>query len=76
MLGFADVRALWHSYTVFTVIRSPYDRAASAYEYLWSRRLVRLRWLCSAGPDAVLCHLQLSGRCVRLAALCMAGQFL
>lgn len=39
-LGARSVHELWQQFTVFTMVRNPYDRAGSAYEYLYSRRLV------------------------------------
>ena len=37
-LGFDSWEELWKNYTVFSVARNPYDRAASAYDYLYARR--------------------------------------
>jgi hypothetical protein len=54
-LGYQDFHALWMDYTVFTLVRNPYDRAGSSYDYLLSRRTV-VR--CSCNP---LLHCQQVG---------------
>ena len=40
--GYASFEELWQDYTVFTVVRNPYDRASSAYDYVLHRRKVCL----------------------------------
>ena len=42
-LGYESWDALWQDYTVFTMVRNPYDRAGSSYDYLLKRRKVRSR---------------------------------
>lgn len=37
-LGYASWEELWADYTVVTLIRNPFDRAGSAYDYLLGRR--------------------------------------
>ena len=39
-LGYASWEALWGDYTVFASVRNPYDRVASAYDYIIGRREV------------------------------------
>jgi hypothetical protein len=34
---------LWMDYTVFALIRNPYDRAGSSYDYVLSRRKQKVR---------------------------------
>lgn len=38
--GFDTWQAMWRNYTVFALVRNPFDRAASAYDYIQSEREV------------------------------------
>ena len=40
--GYRSWQELWMDYTVFTVARNPFDRAASAYDYITGRRMQAL----------------------------------
>lgn len=40
--GYADFDELWRDYTVFALVRNPYDRAGSSYDYILDRRQVRI----------------------------------
>ena len=38
--GFQSFDELWEAYTVFALVRNPYQRAASSYDYILDRRKV------------------------------------
>lgn len=40
-LGYESLETLWADYTVMALIRNPYDRAGSSYDYILGRREVR-----------------------------------
>ena len=40
-LGYDTWDALWSDYTVFSLVRNPYDRAGSSYDYILGRHEVR-----------------------------------
>jgi hypothetical protein len=40
-LGYKSWEQLWAAYIVFAVVRNPYDRAGSSFDYLKMRRPVR-----------------------------------
>ena len=60
-LGYSSWEDLWADYIVFTMVRNPYDRVASAYDYILGRREVRpfhtrgLLWSCAALKGADWC---------------------
>jgi hypothetical protein len=37
-LGYNTMEEMWMNYTVFALVRNPYDRAGSSYDYVLSRR--------------------------------------
>jgi hypothetical protein len=37
-LGYNTMEELWMDYTVFALVRNPYERAGSSFDYLLSRR--------------------------------------
>ena len=39
-LGYASLEAMWADYTVLSLVRNPYDRAGSAYDYILGHRQV------------------------------------
>ena len=39
-LGYPTWDSLWQDYTVFAVVRNPFDRAASSYQYIYAERQV------------------------------------
>ena len=40
-LGYESWDTLWADYTVFTMVRNPYDRAGSSFDYILGRHEVR-----------------------------------
>ena len=42
-LGYDSFEAMWADYTVLALVRNPYDRAGSSYDYTLGRRTVRPR---------------------------------
>lgn len=39
-LGYESLEAMWADYTVMALVRNPYDRAGSSYDYILGRREV------------------------------------
>lgn len=40
-LGYESWQALWQDYTIFALVRNPYDRAGSSFDYILGRHKVR-----------------------------------
>lgn len=51
--GYESWEELWMDYTVFTVARNPFDRAASGYDYILQRRVRSCRPLLHVCPGRV-----------------------
>lgn len=45
-LGYESLETMWADYTVMALVRNPYDRAGSSYDYVLGRREVRQVHAC------------------------------